>query len=407
MRPWVGIAKKDTLQFFRSKSTVFWTIAFPLIMMLFFSAVFGGGEAAFYDIAVVDQDEGEIASVLVKALNSTGVVAVHQFKNFEEAREAVRLGEEDLVGLLLIPKGFTANLSQGFAASVKFYVREGSPQVQQVLTSFMTGFVERFNGEYRRRMLEHMFAYLPPNVSWGGHQVSKEMVQRWMLGFAKPINITVALLSRPEVTAETAAYWENEGHWASVMFAYSFIFSGMVGAAGILAYEKMLGGLKRIRMSPASVWEILAGKVAGELLMLTLSQLILVVTTLAILRPEVNWSLSLIPLILAGDLASASLGLLVAEASPDPKAANEATVTVGVLLQFFSGMYFPVQFLPGPLRAFAEVLPFTKAVEALDGVLLQGFTLSQVAGPAMYLGAMAVVFTALAVALFPKWAREG
>ncbi|RLG39427.1 MAG: hypothetical protein DRO01_05610 [Thermoproteota archaeon] len=272
----------------------------------------------------------------------------------------------------------------------------------------VTGFVEGFNEEYRRRSLEMMSAYLPENLSIPGlgGSMSREDLIEYMETFAHPIDITVALISRPEVTSETAAYWENEGHWVSIMFAYSFIFSGMVGAAALLASEKMTKTLKRIKMSPTSIWQLLAGKVVGELAILTLSQVILVAVTVVILRPEINWSPALVPLILTGDLAGSSLGLLVAEASPDPRAAAEATTAVGVFLQFFIGMYFPIQFLPGPLRMFAKVLPFTKAVQALDLVLLQGYGLEQAVAPAAYLAVSAVIFTALAVALFPKWAGE-
>ncbi len=409
MRPWAGVVKKDTLLFFRSRSTLFWTLAFPLLMMLLFSAIFGWQGGAMYDIAVVDQDRGTLARTFVEAINSTGVLLLHPFDDLDSAREAVKLGKDGLVGLLVIPPGFSDNLTRGMSARIQFFVREGNPQTQQAITSMVTGFVEGFNEEYRRRTLEMMTGFLPQNLTLpgpGGTMSRRELIEH-MMAFARPVDVTVALISKPEVTAETAAYWENEGHWVAIMFAYSFIFSGMVGASALLASEKQAKTLKRIKMSPASIWELLAGKVLGELVILTLSQVALVVGTLIVLRPDINWSPAIIPLILMGDLAGASLGLLVAEASPDPKAAAEATTVVGVLLQFFIGMYFPIQFLPGPLRTFAEVLPFTKAVQALDLVLLQGYGLGQIVAPIIYLAASAAIFTALAVALFPKWAGEG
>ncbi len=408
MRPWAAIAKKDALLFFRSRSTLFWTLAFPLAMMLLFSAIFGGQGGSMYDVALVDRDGGQLARAFAGTLNSTGLFNLHRFDDLEAAREAVKLGREDLVGLLVIPPGFTENLTSGRGARIQFFVREGNPQTQQAVASMITGFVEGFNEEYRRRALEMMSAYIPENLSvpgLGGTMTREDLIE-YLETFASPVDVRVALISRPEVTSETAAYWENEGHWVSIMFAYSFIFSGMVGAAALLASEKMTKTLKRIKMAPASIWQLLAGKVVGELVILTLSQIALVAVTVLILRPQINWSPALVPLVLAGDLAGASLGLLVAEASPDPRAAAEATTAVGVFLQFFIGMYFPVQFLPGPLRAFAKVLPFTKAVQALDLILLQGYGLERVVAPAAYLSISAVIFTALAVALFPKWAGE-
>ena len=37
----VGIAVKDTKTFFRERGTLFWTMAFPIMILLLFTAVFG------------------------------------------------------------------------------------------------------------------------------------------------------------------------------------------------------------------------------------------------------------------------------------------------------------------------------------------------------------------------------
>jgi len=63
MRPEVGIAWKDVLEFFRSKPIVFWSLAFPILMMLFFGTVFGGGREYLVPVAVVDLDGSSLLSV--------------------------------------------------------------------------------------------------------------------------------------------------------------------------------------------------------------------------------------------------------------------------------------------------------------------------------------------------------
>ena len=96
---------------------------------------------------------------------------------------------------------------------------------------------------------------------------------------------------------------------------------------------------------------------------------------------------------------------MVVELSPNPKAASEAVTTVGIMIQFVSGLYFPLSFLPGPLRAVAEAIPFTWAVKALDGLMVMGAGLESVVAPVAYLTVAALVFTSLAWILFPRWAR--
>ncbi|GEM_PF-1130259 len=401
LNPALEVARKDLLSFFRSKSTLFWTLAFPLLMMLLFSSMFGGGGAMF-TIAVVDQDGGTISKAFLEALNSTNVTRLIPFSSELDAKEYIMDGRAD--ALLIVPRGFSDNLTSGLTAEFRFYTSE-DPQVRTAVTNMLNGFVDAFSEEYRERALAILEEHMPPEIPAGGRNLSRDMVISFLRSFARPVRIRIASIAKPEVTSETVAYWKEEGHWITVMLAYTLIFSGMVGAASLLAYEKLLGTVKRLIASPASRWSLLAGKLLGGLAILTLSQVILVFLTMLWLRPEVDWTPLIIPVMIAGDLASLGLGLLVVELSPNPKAASEAVTTVGIMIQFVSGLYFPLSFLPDPLRAVAEVIPFTWAVKALDGLLVMGKGLESVVAPVTYLALAALIFTSIASALFPRWAR--
>ncbi|MCD6348508.1 MAG: ABC transporter permease [Candidatus Korarchaeota archaeon] len=402
MNPILQMAKKDLISFFRSKSTIFWTLAFPLMMMLLFSSMFGGGGGARYKIALVNEDHGMLASVFVKALNSTNVTVLIPYEDLKEAKDFVV--NKEGVAVLIIPQGFSENLTSGRSAEIKLLV-EDDPQLRVIITNMIAGFIDSFSDEYRRRALEYIERGMPEVIHTERGNFTRQQILGFLMSIGRPIELEAASISKPEVTSETVAYWDNQGHWVSVMLTYSLIFSGMVSAAAMLAHEKMIGTIKRVIASPASRWSLLAGKMLGGLVILSASQVILVALTILWLRPDVNWTPLLIPVILAGDLASMSLGLLVTEASPDPKAANEAIITVGVLIQFISGLYFPLEFLPAPLRAVAEVIPFTWAVKTMDGLLVRGLDLAAVMMPTLYLTVAAALFTSLAVVLFPRWAR--
>ena len=406
MKSVFGIAKKDLLLFFREKESIFWMLIFPIVMMLFFSSIFGGGGSAIsFELACVDLDHGEIAKAFIEALNSTNITSLKGFEDVDTATSYVA-SKSSFNGLLVIPEDFTYNLTSGYTANVKFYVKVSDPSVEQTLTSFLEGFVEKFNEGYRSMMLQYIVQSLPENMSVGGMRITREEFTEWMQVFSKPVNISYGQIQKSGNRTESVAYWENKGHWVVVMFAYTFLFSGMVASTSILVEEKTRKTLKRIRLSPTSVWNILTGKILASLLMLSISQILLVALTLLILKPRINWSPELLPLVIIGDLASLSLGLILAEVSPSQKAAGQAAVAIGVLLQFFTGMYIPVQFLPGTMRKAAELLPFTKAVEALDGILISGLPLVQVAKATIYLAASALIFLMVAVALFPRWASK-
>ncbi|MEM3731099.1 MAG: hypothetical protein QW667_06695 [Candidatus Bathyarchaeia archaeon] len=62
MNPTIGIAIKDIKTFFREKGTVFWTIAFPVVVLLLFAAIFGREVPFTANIGVVNFDNPELAS---------------------------------------------------------------------------------------------------------------------------------------------------------------------------------------------------------------------------------------------------------------------------------------------------------------------------------------------------------
>src|SRR5438094_8169449 len=66
---------------YRSKSNIFWTIAFPLLLIVLFGAIFGNGSTKF-DLYLQNQDlTGNVPTPLsqvdVSFLNHTGAFTLH------------------------------------------------------------------------------------------------------------------------------------------------------------------------------------------------------------------------------------------------------------------------------------------------------------------------------------------
>src|SRR5437588_5804385 len=115
---------------YRSKSNIFWTIAFPLLLIVLFGAIFGNGSTKF-DLYLQNQDlTGNVPTPLsqgyVNVLNQTGafnlhIVAAEQpdpltyVKN--DARDHNR-GQR----LLVIPLNFSAAVASGKNATIQLFM---------------------------------------------------------------------------------------------------------------------------------------------------------------------------------------------------------------------------------------------------------------------------------------------
>ena len=70
------IIKAHIKTWFRSRSTIFWTIAFPILLIVLFGAIFGNGNNKF-DLYIQNQDLAAskptpASQEYVMALNTTG-----------------------------------------------------------------------------------------------------------------------------------------------------------------------------------------------------------------------------------------------------------------------------------------------------------------------------------------------
>ena len=55
----------------RSKGTLFWTLAFPIILIVLFGAIFSGMDEIEYELYVQDLDNSEMSKEFIKILEET------------------------------------------------------------------------------------------------------------------------------------------------------------------------------------------------------------------------------------------------------------------------------------------------------------------------------------------------
>ncbi len=115
---------------YRSKSNIFWTIAFPLLLIVLFGAIFGNGSTKF-DLYLQNQDLNANVPTFysqgyITVLNNTGafnlhVVAAEQPDPLTYVKNDAQLHNRGQ-RLLVIPLGFNQTLKNGGNATVQLYM---------------------------------------------------------------------------------------------------------------------------------------------------------------------------------------------------------------------------------------------------------------------------------------------
>lgn len=125
---------------------------------------------------------------------------------------------------------------------------------------------------------------------------------------------------------------------------------------------------------------------------------------------HLNWAnvLSAVVIVLATILANAGLGLINAGFVLVTKRPSPLSRLLGLVTNLLAGVYYPIEVLPGWLRAFSRLIPATYSFDALRRALLQGTSLADLGRDLLTLGGFALVLLPAGVLAFRfavRWAK--
>ena len=183
------------------------------------------------------------------------------------------------------------------------------------------------------------------------------------------------------------------------VLALAVMSAAMVSLGIATGFERRYGVLKRLGTTPLSRTGLLVAKTATIVLLEAVQALAIIATGAALGWHVPGGVVAALALLLLGTVAFAGLGLLFAgtlRAEANLALANG----LFLLLLFLGGMAYPLSKLPGPLEAFARLLPAAALSECVRGVLATGHTFP--VGSLIVLVAWAVAAPVAAVRFF-RW----
>ncbi len=362
----IGIAVKDIKIFFRERGTIFWTIAFPILILLLFTAIFGRSIPFSANIGVVDNDGTGAALPIITGLNSTsGPFAVRSFANETEALR--ELNATNIRAVLIFPAHFGQSLFFK-NATLQLVVDKTNPDVAGLV-----------NGGVRSVVSEYY---------------------KLAFNYSDPIT----------VVTEAARVGQEVGYKENIvpgMLTYPLLFSSMVVSTGAIVFEREKGTLKKIRASPIPPINMLVGKALAALFQTTISIVIMSVLAFFVLSPNLNWNIPLlIPILFLGSINGIALGLIISCIGRAPQEASNAATTIAIVLQFFTGMYFPIDFLPTYMQQIGRFIPMTYAAQAMRDIMIRNATLGDLLLPIGTLAGAAALLLVIGIILYNRWVQR-
>jgi ABC-2 type transport system permease protein len=406
------LALKDLKLLLRDKFGMFWVLGFPLVYGLFFGAIFGGmgggGGTNAMDIAVVDQDRTDISRKFVDTLDASEALSVNRELTVEDAANQVRRGE--LVASVQVREGFGDNLGFLFGGGEE---EEASSLVVRVdpARTAESGYLQGLITEAMFTSMKDRFL----DQEWSQKQVQNQieeiraaddiepMQKMILLGFMNSMETflgefdpslydqgldldpgkAIEFVDEERETPEGVPLKTFE-----VTFPQAILW-GVLGctsgfAVGIVK-ERRQGTFTRLRVSPLSRGQILAGK--GLACFLSVAGVILLLLAIGSLALGVRLSdpAKLALAIVCVGVCFVGMMMLMSVLGKTEEGVAGAGWGAFIIMAMLGGGMVPLFFMRGWMETLSHLSPVRWSIIALEGAIWRDFSYAEMVQPCLLL----------------------
>jgi len=346
--------------FARNRQMLFFTMLFPILMMVGLGSLIGGGSSISLHGYVINEDGGAASGELAAALLAVESLGMEAADDRNAALEDLRNGDTQLV--VIVPAGYGDAVSAGDAGIEVFY-DEKNMTVSQLGVQMVSGVVD---------------------------------------GVSKQITGYV-----PAVTVEASPVESLELRYIDFLVpgivAMMIMSTNLNGVAGQISSWRERGVLRRMQSTTLSAGTFIAAQITARLVLNGLQAVIVLLIASLVFGTQVNGSwLLLLFYIVLGTLVFMSIGFIIAGTAKTPESAGPIAGLISFPLMFLGNVFFPVQDMPGFLQPLVQALPIVHLSDAMRSVMNAGAGLFELVTPTLVLLGWLVAAFALASRTF-RW----
>jgi ABC-2 type transport system permease protein len=162
-----------------------------------------------------------------------------------------------------------------------------------------------------------------------------------------------------------------QAYFTGAMLAYSIMLLGFSSLALGLVTQRETGQLKRYRGTPVPSWTFIVAVVLRAVAMIALTAMVMLLIARFAYDVRISGEAlgELVLYVLLGAAAMCAVGIAATSVVTDVDSASSALPLVAVLLSFISGVFVPVDQLPGWLEEIGRIFPLFHLAEGLQTAL--------------------------------------
>ena len=380
----LAIFKAVIKNWMRSRSGLFFSILFPVLLLIVFGVVFSwiGGASQYslfvqnLDVEIPNNTPSQLSIAFIEALNSTETFSITSVPIEENSTEYARDELGPLGGnirILLINEGFEDDLLNG-----TLKIRIG------IIFDTIQYFDQYLTDSQREAVLEGLIQMEQLNASIPDAKASLTVMldpADQSAGMVKSIIMSVANAFNYELIGAKNVVEFNEElvtatHFSTVDFFIPGITAAFIMTNGIIALTatttefKRRGIIKRLSITPLTKIDWILGNILCQTLLNLMLAAIMIGLGWAIFNVRVIPDVLSIAMILLGSIMFSGIGMTLSGFTKDVEAATAIGNAIAFPMMYLSGTFIPLELMPSFVQTISKVMPLTYFSEGLKHAMI-------------------------------------
>jgi ABC-2 type transport system permease protein len=426
MPPAVALALKDLRILTRIPAAFFFTFVWPLMVAVFFGAIFGSPSRAAptLPIAIADEDRSAEAKAFIEGLAKRGAFDVLRVSR-ADATTLVRQGKR--VAAVIVPSGFGAasrRLFQGAPPVVEIAIdpsrQAESATLQGLLMAQAAERMQAVVGDPKQGRAFVADSLKAMQQAPGGLATGAVPVERFLKeldtfldaqqkqasggaasgGGWKPLDVKVSSVVKDD-SGPKSGYditFPQGLMWGIIGCTMSFAMS--------LATERSQGTMTRLRMSPAPPGTLLLGKALACYLTILIVEAMLVAIGTLLLGLRIASPVLFAMAALIAPLAFVGIMMLISALLRTEQAGGGVGWAIMMPLAMIGGTMIPLIAMPPWLLTLSNVSPMKWAILSYEGAIWRGFSFGDLLLPLGILVTVGLITFAIGSRILGKMAEK-
>lgn len=378
------VMAKDMLELRRNRMSLAALFIMPLIFLVMFGFIFPSGNMQQnMPIGLVNLDQGQGSSEFIAQLetvnSNTHYMALTNFSSVNDAMTKVKEGK--LSGVIIIPQGFSYNLTHGKSGNFTEYIDNSIPQSSAQLTQVLSGTVAGMNNIKAQANVMNM------------SKAANQSVDPHAVIFPYVTNVENSIPGQTN-------YFNFLAPGLMIMIVMMTVMTGIPEA---ISKEKEMGTFDGMLSAPISQISVIIGKTAALCTRGFIQCIIILAIATILFGVTIQGSILLaFFMILLGIFSFIGIGILAISMSGDQASSTMIVNLLMFPMMFLGGIFYPIQQMPWFMQVISQFIPLTYAADAMRKIMLLNAGIGDVMTQIVILVAFGIVTMAIAVPLFRK-----